>query len=405
MKYLRVFSMKSGSFHNKSTRLVLTCTLTFFSLVSPKPVNSEWRQNSILPRPRTEAASAAVGEHVFVFGGLSNPTDGYHQVDRYDSASNSWKWGVTKLPDSRHHFTAGNSVYGDEIWICGGKTGDDSSGLRSVWVLNASTLKWRQGPDLPEVHWAGPAVVVGSTLHVVGGASGSTEASAHHFALDLTDEGAGWKELAPLPLPRVHAAGVSIGGLLYFLGGELSHRHTGDRSEVQVYDPILDAWQQVRSLPRPRSHSEWSTFVHEGKIFSVGGVDSDETPRGQREIFVYHPELDHWSTLFPLLPEPHVGLSAKIVRNRLYLFGGSRWDWFFGELNQVSFLESVELRAVGDVNGDMLFSSADLVEVFQQGLFESEKKSGWSAGDWNGDGVFNMADFDLAREYNAYYSG
>lgn len=396
--------LKRYSSFSPRSRIPISTLLYALSVLVwiPTHTQAQWSESSKLPRPRTEAASAVVRDAVYLLGGISDESSGYRQVDRFDPYTNSWTWGVSRMPDARHHFTAGASVSGSDIWICGGKTGNDSTGLSSVWVFNTDTLQWRPGPELPEIHWGGPAVIIGRKLHVVGGAVGSTSATQHHFVLDLDDEESGWQTAAPVIVPLVHAAGVELDGRLYVIGGEIAHNHTGDYPFVQVYQPDLDFWYLAASLPLPRSHAEWSTFTHDGKIYSVSGVDSSKTPRGQREIFVYHPEFDHWSTVRPHIPQPGVGLSAKIIRNRLYTFGGSRWDWFFGDLSTVAYSPLEELRSIGDVTGDGVFRSNDLVELFRRGLFEQPRNAGWNDGDWNGDGRFNSADFVLALQYGSY---
>ena len=61
----------------------------------------------------------------------------------------------------------------------------------------------------------------------------------------------------------------------------------------------------------------------------------------------------------------------------------------------------------GDANLDGLFSTADLVQVFQHGHFEDEftKNSTWESGDWNGDGEFTTTDLVMAFVGGGFESG
>lgn len=52
-------------------------------------------------------------------------------------------------------------------------------------------------------------------------------------------------------------------------------------------------------------------------------------------------------------------------------------------------------RVAGDSDGDGLFTSSDLVRVFQAGKYENGPAS-FSEGDWNGDGVFDSSDLVYA---------
>jgi hypothetical protein len=58
----------------------------------------------------------------------------------------------------------------------------------------------------------------------------------------------------------------------------------------------------------------------------------------------------------------------------------------------------------GDVNGDGIFNSADLVIVFAVGEYEDQiaQNSTFEEGDWNGDGEFNTSDLVLVFQIGNY---
>ena len=64
-------------------------------------------------------------------------------------------------------------------------------------------------------------------------------------------------------------------------------------------------------------------------------------------------------------------------------------------------------RLPGDVNGDGLFNSSDLVAVFQLGQYEDgiAGNSGFGQGDWNGDGEFDSTDFVYVFQLGVYSAG
>ena len=57
---------------------------------------------------------------------------------------------------------------------------------------------------------------------------------------------------------------------------------------------------------------------------------------------------------------------------------------------------------IGDVNLDGVFDSADLIELFQVGIYESGDTATWVTGDWNGDCVFDSSDLLLAFQEGCY---
>ena len=71
--------------------------------------------------------------------------------------------------------------------------------------------------------------------------------------------------------------------------------------------------------------------------------------------------------------------------------------------NEVKFAPD-QPRVPGDSNGDGVFNSADLVEVFRLGKYEDgiEGNATFEEGDWNGDGDFGSADLVFAFQAGTY---
>lgn len=64
----------------------------------------------------------------------------------------------------------------------------------------------------------------------------------------------------------------------------------------------------------------------------------------------------------------------------------------------------LDTRIVGDANGDGLFESSDLVQVFQAGEYEDSlaRNSSWATGDWDANLDFNSGDLVVAFQAGAY---
>ena len=75
--------------------------------------------------------------------------------------------------------------------------------------------------------------------------------------------------------------------------------------------------------------------------------------------------------------------------------------------DRIEFMLSSVNSYVGDVNFDGMFSSEDLVIVFQSGTFEDDDagNSNWFSGDWDGDGEFTTADLVFAFQAGGYEVG
>ena len=294
----------------------------------------DWEKLADMPCKKGEHAGFVYDNQMYVMGGIEMHTGQSPSILTYDLTGNSWTH-EGDWPGYVHHFTTNASVNGEEVWICGGKPDNDNSGVKTVSVYNASSKKWRSGPDLPVVHWGGPAVIIDDKLHVIGGAQGKKVTTGHHYVLDLKKEKRGWKTAPPLPEPVVHAAGVEFQGEIWIIGGEIEHAHTGDRPWVQIYNPETETWREGPPLPKGRSHLEWSTFTWNGKIYSFNGVDSAKPDgiRAQNEVYLYDPATGSWE-LWGLLPHHFVSISALPYKGYVYISGGGYNDWFDGTMRE-----------------------------------------------------------------------
>jgi hypothetical protein len=73
--------------------------------------------------------------------------------------------------------------------------------------------------------------------------------------------------------------------------------------------------------------------------------------------------------------------------------------------NDLLFESSPALHgAAGDADLDGVFDSADLMQVFQAGKYETLEAADWSTGDWNFDGVFDSQDLVTALQQGNYAS-
>ena len=72
-----------------------------------------------------------------------------------------------------------------------------------------------------------------------------------HYALDLSNIGAGWVTLAPISIGRNHI-GVAIGpdNRIYAMGGQfLEDEGCTNQVIVEAYDPATNTWELRASLP------------------------------------------------------------------------------------------------------------------------------------------------------------
>ncbi len=122
--------------------------------------------------------------------------------------------------------------------------------------------------------------------------------------------------------PRHEAGFVSVGDLMYLLGGRRIQ-------PVDIFDPVANRWRA--GTPPPGEIHHFQPVVIEGKIWLPGamsGVYPHERPLDH--IPVYDPELNAWGQK-PTLPTDRVrgAAGAVIAEGKLYLLCGitnGHWD-------------------------------------------------------------------------------
>lgn len=295
----------------------------------------ELTETTRAPAARYEAAAASIGESLYIFGGFDTALVATRDSYRFDPADGSWH----RLSDLPMGFNHANAVFdGRYVWLAGGFEGrNPGHPIRAVWKYDVQADDWSAGPPLPEKRASGGLALVGGYLHYFGGFDRNLFPSPglpDHWALPL-DESGGWTPRAPMPHPRGQFGVVVLDGYIYVIGGTTPHLpDPRDFDWVHRYDPERDVWEQRRSLPKARSHTESTTFVLDGMIVAVGGYSRT----GHRlpyqtevtaEVTAYDPRSDTWIQL-PELPLPLMAPVALPVGDSIVVTGGSAppngWD-------------------------------------------------------------------------------
>ena len=149
---------------------------------------------------------------------------------------------------------------------------------------------------------------------------------ADHWALQLSNPGAGWQRRASLSNGRHHMGSAVLGGRIYAIGGQ--HHHDAKlmtQDTVESYDPLTDAWTLRASIPKARGHISSATFVLDGRIVVAGGEISYQNRIA--DVNAYDPGCDCWTSLTPLPSTKASGVGGPLGSGFLYTGGGWRGGW------------------------------------------------------------------------------
>jgi hypothetical protein len=175
-------------------------------------------------------------------------------------------------------------------------------------------------------HHAGGALLAGSAEHVRAVSAGEAvlllAGDRHVLRYDPAAET--FHHLPPLPEPVDDAALAAIGERLAVIGG-CDPRGRPVRA-VQVFDPAVDAWQRARDLPHALAGT--GATRTEAGIAVAGGTRRWGPFRwASSRAWFYDPALDAWCKL-PSLPARLTEPALAHRRGDIYVLGGRRHRWW-----------------------------------------------------------------------------
>lgn len=340
-------SLDSGSSYSYRVRAVNAAgNSSYTNIATATPVTPtsftqmSWTSSNVakLPTLRPEAQRAVVGEKLYVFGGFQqSPFGPVARMDVYNPTNNTW----TRLPDAPHRITHAGVAYDDRfIYMAGGyiekianpTTNSQFSqqifGTKEVWRFDTVTQQWTRLLDLPDPRGTGALVLLGRTLYFFGGDTGEGTTSGlpprtnvgTHWSLNLDEPSSTWTSRASLPNARNHMGYVALRGQVWAIGGQFGNDESLVTTPlVHAYDPMTNSWTPKASLPRGRSHISSSTFVFEGRIFTMGGESAHGT--AINDVSAYDPDNDRWTDLNDLPINSASGI-AEVINGVWYYAGG-----------------------------------------------------------------------------------
>jgi N-acetylneuraminic acid mutarotase len=253
------------------------------------PASNQWTKKKPMRLPSHHVAFASLNNKIYAFGGFTYPESGppgWNPVNNaweYDPASDEWK-ELAPMPTKRGAAAAG--VANGKIYVTGG----------------ANSL---QGVNENGIHPARPHNVV-PTVEEYDPAANT------------------WKTVRPLLLARNHHVAVGIGDKVYVIGGRVGSAFISGTSNnvdlVEMYDPAADLWMPRARMPTARSAI--GAGVYNNQILVAGGEGQDQRLLAAfKAVEAYDPVLNRWQVL-PSMPHPRHGLAVGAIGNRFYTVSG-----------------------------------------------------------------------------------
>jgi N-acetylneuraminic acid mutarotase len=269
-----------------------------------------WTQlPSVIPEPRDEHASCAIGQYIYILGGEAEQT-GMALADnlRYDSVNDSWAT-VAPMPTARKNAAA--VALGGKCYVIGGRAGTDPA-LAVVEIYDPAGNSWSAGAAMPTAREGLVAAVIGGLVYAAGG-----ESNGYLDDLEVYDPVANaWISRASMRNERSHAAAGVIDGKLYVAGGT-NAGDMGYLDVLEVYDPGTNRWSTRKPMPEALFHGAGAVA---GKfLYVTGGIGAGGTVA---RTWVYNAAIDFWAAR-PSLTRVRNRHVMEKLGSKLFAVGGA----------------------------------------------------------------------------------
>lgn len=238
-----------------------------------------------------------------------------------DEEAADWSFGPHMT--HRRSYPASAEIDG-KIYVAAGMVGETGKPLDFLERFDPARSQWTSLTPLPKSFSAAAGASLDGRLWVIGGDNSPEADGRQVYSYDTANDR--WQEETPLPVTRMNLAAVAFEGKIYAIGG-LDPAHP--TKTVFVYDPATKRWS--RGTPMPVALHAHSASVYRGEIWVFGG--RDRTVAQQRGVWIYNPGDGRWRR-GPALPEPMDTLSTAVrgdlifalVDDHYFIYDGERWE-------------------------------------------------------------------------------
>jgi hypothetical protein len=228
------------------------------------PASGRYRDLAPLPEPLNHVGLVTYGGDIYLVGGHGNLLNGLEAkrgLFRYSIEADRWE-RLAPMPTARG--AAATAVVGDRLYVAGGML--RGRPLRALEAYDFGTGKWIRLSDLPEPLEHAPAAALGGDLYIVGGRNEETDALRDVFRYDpATDR---WTESTPLPRESGGLEAMEVDGRLMAIGGGNDRAGTVTGA-VQIYDPSSEEWELDADMRTPR-HGFGAALLNQ-RVYAIGG--------------------------------------------------------------------------------------------------------------------------------------
>ena len=293
------------------------------------PSTNSWTNVAPMDASRGGMKCATLLGKIYAPGGGVGGVVAHASVEVYDPATGTWSYIA---PLSAPRWAAQTLAVRGKLYVVGG--GNDNiaqtiAAATEVYDPMNPIQGWTTLSDTLGLWYQGGATSMGN-IYVIGGQTSAGTGAVVQDGLQVSvfsDESKWNLSVAPMNVARAHHGAAALGGKIYVAGG--GSTDTSDNqpalASCEVYDPTTNVWSAIAPMNTARQN-----FVFEalgGKIYAVGGRDTNNNPLSSGEV--YDPVTNLWRAIAPMQDTSGGPLMASwaaagaALGGKLYYTGGS----------------------------------------------------------------------------------
>ncbi|CAH3029867.1 unnamed protein product [Porites evermanni] len=286
---------------------------------------------------RSKHTLVAWNDALYVFGG-DNGKRMLNDMLRFDIKDNSWSRAVTKgaPPTPRYHHSA--VIFGPNMLVFGGFTGDlySNSNLQNKNDLfeykfnTGQWTEWRIEGRLPPARSAHGAAVYKNNLWIFAGYDGNKRLD-DLWTICLTDSNPRWQEVqqsGDRPPTCCNFPVAVVKDSMFVFSGQSGTKITNDMFEFNFLD---QRWTRIpsahllRGAPAPPQRRYGHSMVaYDRYLYVFGGVADNTLPS---DLYRFSLDEKTWEIVQPAgeseIPIGRLFHDADVINNEMYIFGGT----------------------------------------------------------------------------------
>lgn len=271
----------------------------------PPGQTTRWFLRATLDQPRARAASASMGDEVYLIGGEVNqqPTS---DVLIFNRVINAWRAGAAPKPTPVTGAVA--VAIGQKIFVMGGLTASGAPST-ALEMLDTATGVWSALAPMPDARVGFAAAALDSVIYVFGGRGNEPNPATLAFNPSANT----WQTRASAPAPRALAQAAALGDGIFVVGG---YANGQELSTCEVYTPAKNVWAVCKPMSIPRASFGLTQIG--GSLYAVGGGVSGFVGFSER----YDPAQNLWTPFETPFTGDWRNVAVASFPSEFYVMGG-----------------------------------------------------------------------------------